>query len=115
MSFSCFCPDTSGPGEAETEAKNSVVLSCARSDLSGCFEPEQACGWFGLRLACECHELASPATAFVFLPHFIVFLFLCLCLRRPVALVYVILSTLPCFAFLIASSEVQHTVSPMPV
>uniref|UniRef100_A0A8C3AYK6 Transmembrane protein 236 n=1 Tax=Cyclopterus lumpus TaxID=8103 RepID=A0A8C3AYK6_CYCLU len=27
--------------------------------------------------------------------------------RRPVALVYVILSTLPCFAFLIASSEVQ--------
>nr|CBN82068.1 Protein FAM23A [Dicentrarchus labrax] len=29
---------------------------------------------------------------------------------RPVALVYVILSTLPCFAFLIASSEVQHAV-----
>uniref|UniRef100_A0A3B3ZFJ7 Uncharacterized protein n=1 Tax=Periophthalmus magnuspinnatus TaxID=409849 RepID=A0A3B3ZFJ7_9GOBI len=27
--------------------------------------------------------------------------------KRPVALVYVILSTLPCFAFLIASSEVQ--------
>ncbi|KAJ8277625.1 hypothetical protein GJAV_G00077720 [Gymnothorax javanicus] len=31
----------------------------------------------------------------------------CSSLRRPVTLAYVILSTLPCFAFLIASSEVQ--------
>lgn len=30
------------------------------------------------------------------------------------ALVYVILSTLPCFAFLIASSEVQHAVDSLP-
>lgn len=30
------------------------------------------------------------------------------------ALVYVILSTLPCFAFLIASSEVQHAVNSLP-
>uniref|UniRef100_A0A3Q0SDW8 Transmembrane protein 236 n=1 Tax=Amphilophus citrinellus TaxID=61819 RepID=A0A3Q0SDW8_AMPCI len=30
---------------------------------------------------------------------------------RPVTLVYVILSTLPCFAFLIASSEVQHPIN----
>lgn len=81
------------------------------SDLTSWVEYEQARSWFGLHLACEYHELASPATAFVFLPYFFfVFPFLCVCIRRPVALVYVILSTLPCFAFLIASSEVQHAV-----
>lgn len=40
------------------------------------------------------HRLCLPSVLF------------CLCIRRPVALVYVILATLPCFAFLIASSEV---------
>lgn len=39
-------------------------------DLTSWFESEQACRWFGLHLACEYHELASPATAFVFLPYF---------------------------------------------
>lgn len=87
VSFRCLCPDAIGLGSQK--CKCSFVLSCQQQatcnalltwDLASWFESEQACSLFGLHLACEHHELASPATAFVFLP---VLLF---CLYLPLSL-----------------------------
>lgn len=61
---------------------SSTVLTSQCStdwDLTSWFGSDEACGWFGLHLAGEYHELASPATAFVFLPYFF-------CLSLPLSL-----------------------------
>lgn len=91
--------EKSGESFILVSADGTPVLT---QDLTRWFESKQMRGWF------ELHLTAGYRTLVLWLlPYLFVFSPFCLSVRRPVALVYVVLSTLPCFAFLIASSEVH--------